>query len=300
MNHSTLVRVCKLAVAGCGILTLCGCSAREPSKDAARVDEVLADKPAPTPVDSRSEIVGPEWICIEIDGVRIADAVGRPTLRFDGDGRISGRSPINRYGADFVLHANGALELGPVMSTLMAGSEQDMSVESAFMRALREVSGVALEAELLAFAKRSDGGAVTRVLLFERMPLRCGDGAGAPLPPAAAAPLAEFAGGEWVLVAMDGQPLPADAAIAIKVGADGSLQGHGGVNRFGARCVREGAGLRIGPIVATEMAGPLEAGARERRFFAALEAARSALGEGSGELSLRDGNMREVLLFRRR
>jgi heat shock protein HslJ len=305
MIHSALVRVSVLARAHALALALAvvvlpsplGCTAREPITDGSAVDD-----PAPPSSGLRAQLVGSEWVCIQIDGAAIGDGVGRPTLRFGADGRVSGRSPVNQYGADFTICDAGTLELGPVMSTLMAGSDEDMRVESAFMRALQASTLVGRAEEKLVLSLRSDGGAVAPTLVFERMPAACGDGDGGPLPPAGVAPLADFAGAEWSCIAVDGEPLPADAAIAITmtINADGSLQGHGGVNRFAAACARDGDGFRIGPIVATEMAGPPAAGARERRFFAALESARSARCEGDGELSLRDGEVREILRFRRR
>jgi heat shock protein HslJ len=313
MIHSALVRVSVLARAlalalahalahalalalAVGVLSSpLGCTAREPIKDGSAVDD-----PAQPSSGLLAQLVGPEWICVEIDGAAIGDGVGRPTLRFGADGRVSGRSPVNQYGADFTICDAGTLELGLVMSTLMAGSDEDMRVESAFMRALQASTLVGRAEEKLVLSLRSDGGTVAPTLVFERMPAACGDGDGGPLPPAVAAPLADFAGAEWSCIAIEGEPLPADATIAVTINADGSLQGHGGVNRFAAACARDGDGFRIGPIVATEMAGPPAAGARERRFFAALESARSALCEVDGELSLRDGEVREILRFRRR
>jgi heat shock protein HslJ len=297
MIHSALVRVSVLAL-GLAVVVLSsplGCTAREPITDGSAVDD-----PAPPSSGLRAQLVGSEWVCIQIDGAAIEDGVGRPTLRFGADGRVSGRSPVNQYGADFTICDAGTLELGPVMSTLMAGSDEDMRVESAFMRALEASMLVGCADEKLVLSPRSDRGAVAPTLVFERMPAACGDGDGGPLPPASARPLADFAGAEWSCIAIEGEPLPADAAIAITINADGSLQGHGGVNRFAAACARDGDGLRIGPIVATEMAGPPAAGARERRFFAALVSTRSVLGEVNGELALRDGEAREILRFRRR
>lgn len=297
MHHSALVRVSVLALALAlvGASSSLGCAARESIRDGPEVVE-----PAQSSVELRALLVGPEWVCIEIDGTPIGDGVGRPTLWFGADGRVSGRSPVNQYGADFTLRDAGVLEFGLVMSTLMAGSDEDMRIESAFIRALQASTIVGITEEKLVLSRRSGGGAVAPTLVFERMPAVCGDGDGGPLPPAVAAPLAEFAGGEWLCIAIGGEALSADAAITVTIDPDGSLQGRGGVNRFAAACVRDGKVFRIGPIVATEMAGPPVAGARERLFFAALETARSALCEGGGELSLRDGEKREILRFRRR
>jgi len=111
--------------------------------------------------------------------------------------------------------------------------------------------------------------------------------------------LQEFAG-SWVCVAINGQPLPTDAKrCRMTIAADGfgMLRGNGGRNAFEARYEGDCNHLRISLITRTEAVSP----PLELRFFAALEEARSAVGkEKDGrELSLRDKDGAEILLFRR-
>ncbi len=290
-NPRLLDRV-HLVVAFVAIVAVAGC--RTPDGGDGDPSPV---EPPPIAVDFDAAIVDREWVCVEIDGAAIADGVMRPTIRFGRDGRVSGKSPVNQYGAAYRLDGADGIELGPVMSTLMAGRDEDMKVESSFMRALQTASNIGYRDGKLGFSAQSG----SCVLLFEPMPALCGDGDGdgGPLPVVMPAPLAEFAGSEWVCVAIEGEAVPADGGVVMTIAAEGAVQGRGGVNRFAAAAKRAEDGFRIGPIVATEMAGSLEAGARERRFFAALERARQAARDGA-ELSLRDGAGREILRFRPR
>jgi heat shock protein HslJ len=299
LRRSALAGAC-LALAVVIQLALQGC--RAPGQAS---DETPVGRPQPIPVelgavdlgavDLGTAIVDREWVCVEIDGAAVADGVMRPTLRFGRDGRVSGKSPVNQYGAAYRLDGADGIELGPVMSTLMAGRDEDMKVESSFMRALQAASNIGYRDGKLGLSAQSG----VRVLLFEPMPALCGDGDGGPLPVVMPAPLAEFAGSEWVCVAIEGEAVPSDGGVVMTVAAEGALQGRGGVNRFAAAAKRAEDGIRIGPIVATEMAGSPEAGARERRFFAALERARQAARDGA-DLSLRDAAGREILRFRPR
>lgn len=58
-----------------------------------------------------------------------------PVLRFDGDGRVSGTTGVNRLTATWAL-ADGVLTLGPLAMTRKAGPPARMAVESALVAAL--------------------------------------------------------------------------------------------------------------------------------------------------------------------
>ncbi|RIL08172.1 MAG: hypothetical protein DCC71_00010 [Proteobacteria bacterium] len=94
---------------------------------------------------------------------------------------------------------------------------------------------------------------------------------GAPAEATGAATLAALEGGEWIAVAIDGAPLPADARPPTAAFADERIAGFGGCNRYtGSARVRAGGEIALGPLAATKMACPEPASALEARFFATL------------------------------
>lgn len=70
-------------------------------------------------------------------------------------------------------------------------------------------------------------------------------------------PLAELAGGEWTLVAIDGEPLVTGAKAPTATFADGRIFGFGGCNRYTGPIEEKAPGtLEIGPVAGTMMACP--------------------------------------------
>jgi heat shock protein HslJ len=92
-------------------------------------------------------------------------------------------------------------------------------------------------------------------------------------------------GTSWRLSALGDDPVPADAGVTLSFEA-GRVTGSGGCNRYFAGCVLGANGaLELGPIGSTRRACPEPVMDRERRFFEALEAARSVHLE-AGQLLL--------------
>lgn len=122
-------------------------------------------QPAAEPAQPAT-LVGTEWTCVEIEGAPVDRAVRAPTLRFDDDGRISGSTAVNRYGAtcELVRGAQAfAIRIGPVLATRMAGDQASMRVESSFTRALGSVdSAKVVGASLELWSGKA------RVLRFDR------------------------------------------------------------------------------------------------------------------------------------
>ena len=93
---------------------------------------------------------------------------------------------------------------------------------------------------------------------------------------AGAGPGGATAAGTWRLVALEGVDVTTlDEVPELVIGADGSLSGYGGVNRFSGQAdaeeLREGR-LRTGPLISTRRAGPPAAMETESRFLALLGA----------------------------
>ena len=93
-------------------------------------------------------------------------------------------------------------------------------------------------------------------------------------PLAAAAQDAALAGSEWRVLGIAGEAVPDGVEPLLRFGAEGSLTGSGGCNRFTAAYAIEGEGLSIGPLAATRMACPEPAMTVEGQLFAAMAAVR--------------------------
>jgi len=104
---------------------------------------------------------------------------------------------------------------------------------------------------------------------------------------------AESPTGTWTLTELEGTGLGALARPAeLTIGADGTLAGFSGVNRFSGRVAPEALAdghLRAGPLVSTRMAGPPEAMAVESRLLALLGMPLEWRREGARLELLRDG-----------
>lgn len=60
------------------------------------------------------------------------------------DGRISGGSGVNTYSGAYQAQSDGALEVGELASTLMAGPEPAMRAETVYVTLLREARSFVL------------------------------------------------------------------------------------------------------------------------------------------------------------
>jgi heat shock protein HslJ len=206
------------------------------------------------------------------------------TAVFEG-GRLSGRAPVNTFTGSYTATAEGALELGPVARTQMAGTPEANAAEEVFFRLLES-----------ARAYRSAGGVLTLL-----------DAGGSTVLTFDAAPVTLV--GDWevtgynngrqaVVGTVDGSAITADFAEG------GALTGDAGVNRYTTEYTATAAGaatleVRIAPPATTRRAGPPELMAQEARYLAALESARTAVLDGD-TATLRDGSDAIAVTMRRR
>lgn len=189
-------------------------------------------------------------------------------------GRVSGRAAVNSYSGPYAATAAGALTVGPLAATQMAGPATAMAVEAAYLRALEEAR---------AFA--SDGRTLT-------------------LSSAAGTPLLEFAAdarslvGAWEVTGYNNgaqavvSPV-AGSAITAVFGDDGTLAGDAGVNTYRSDFTTTPGGsgpaaISISPPATTRKAGSQELMDQEQAFLAALESAATYTLRGD-TAELRDG-----------
>ena len=116
-----------------GLLLLCGLLAgcQSPSKSAS----------------ATTSLEGTIWTLVALDGKPVATTEGlRPqTLFLDGlSKRLNGLSGINRYSGGYELGAK-TIKFGMLISTRMAGPTQAMEMETAFLKALNDTTGWAVD-----------------------------------------------------------------------------------------------------------------------------------------------------------
>ena len=93
--------------------------------------------------DPKSLLIGGEWIVEDIDGAGIIDN-SRASLKFDDEGRVTGMSSCNSYGAQYALSGEG-LTIGRAAATLRACAPALMDQERKFFDALSKVSGFTID-----------------------------------------------------------------------------------------------------------------------------------------------------------
>lgn len=134
--------------------------------------------------------------------------------------------------------------------------------------------------------------------------ISAGSGAGAADRGGAALPAA-LLGVDWSLVTMQVGGRPAEntggMGMSITFGADGSLSGSGGCNRFfGGYTGDEAGGLKIaGPLGSTLIACEQPIAEREMRYLTALPEVRGYSVDGSGRLILRFDQADRQLVYTR-
>lgn len=71
------------------------------------------------------------------------------------EGQIGGNSGVNSYGAPYATGANGALTIGTITSTLIAGPEPAMRAETAYDALLAKVASFKIDGNTLALLDAS-------------------------------------------------------------------------------------------------------------------------------------------------
>jgi len=190
------------------------------------------------------------------------------TITFDGT-RLSGFSGVNQYGGSYTAGTDGALEIGTINATLMAGPEPLMKAESAYLKLLEGCDSFQVADGVLTL---STGGNET--LIYE------------------AAPAAELSGSAWTVTGYNnGQEAVVSPVVGseltIEFGSDGTVAGNAGVNTFRGPFESTDKTVKIGPLAATKMAGEPELMTQEANYLQALQNA-TTWSIARGMLDMRD------------
>jgi heat shock protein HslJ len=96
-------------------------------------------------------LAGPLWRLTAMGDAPVTAEGQRetPHLVFDAEGAVAGSGGCNRLRGGYALGPEGAIEIGPVASTMMACPEPAMRLEHAFARMLETVDHMAIEGDRL-------------------------------------------------------------------------------------------------------------------------------------------------------
>ena len=103
-------------------------------------------------------------------------------------------------------------------------------------------------------------------------------------------------GGKWVLVSMNSNGAIPGANLSLEFGANNSVSGFSGVNRFSGTCTTATGQLKFGQFVSTKMAGSPKLMKTEQAYLAALASVRNFSLEG-GLLRLNNDSGTTVVEF---
>jgi heat shock protein HslJ len=121
----------------------------------------LARRPA-----TMSSLSGSDWQLMGMSGHNApAEALSAISMMFDGAGRVSGHSGVNRFSAQAQMQGS-TLRLAAPVSTRMAGSPEAMARESEFLGRLSRVAAWRISGDRLLLSDQAG----TELLAFRRAP----------------------------------------------------------------------------------------------------------------------------------
>lgn len=205
----------------------------------------------------------------------------RADIRFEG-GQVSGHSGCNLYGGTYEAKGDGSLTIAVGSMTEMACDEPLMQLDSAFTKALGDVTAFQVTNSGLLLT----GGTVA--LTFAR------EVTAPPLP---------LTGTAWTLDTIGGSGGAVSSVIAgtkatIRFAEGGRAEGSGGCNGFGGPYTLDGGALHFGEITATAKAcaGPAGLMEQETKVLGLLAQTASFSIEGD-QLTLSDAGGALLLAY---
>ncbi len=203
-----------------------------------------------------TSLVGPQWSLTDGASLGVSTTGVAVTAEF-ADGRMTGSSGCNSYGAPYTVRGD-AMTVGPqIGSTAMACAPARAAVEQAYLARLPRVRSYAISGKTLTLR----GADNASLLVYDAV-----DGAKAIVGNWTAT---SYYSGNAIESVAPGSTLTADFE------AD-TVSGNGGCNSFHGPYTLSGKTITIGPLASTMMACTDPAlQTQEQRYLAALELARS-------------------------
>jgi heat shock protein HslJ len=109
------------------------------------------------------DLEGIEWRLVA-SSVSASDLGAAGITATFSDGQIAGTGGVNSYGGACTIGDDGAIQMGEIASTLMAGSDEANAAETAYFALLGEVARYEVSGDTLTL--RDAGG--NELLVFER------------------------------------------------------------------------------------------------------------------------------------
>lgn len=229
-------------------------------------------------------IEGVNWVLKSYDSKGTARDVPRGVsvdALFEG-GKVSGFSGVNTYGGEYKL-SGSSLTIGQVASTMMAGPQDLMDLEQAYIADLQQASSYAADAGTLALLNR-DG---QKLLEYSR-------GETAALAGATWNVISYYNGRDAIASVINGTTLTAVFSD------DGSLTGSTGVNDYRATYRTEGQKISIEPpAITTGNSSPDPAAMRQQADYLAALTLAVSYGMRGNVLEMRRADNGYAVTFER-
>jgi len=120
---------------------LTSCKSETPEETSTQEEVGTAEAaPEETLVAEAAPLVGREWKLVDLCGVGIPED-SKASLMFLPDDRVTGSGSVNRFNGPLRI-VDGAIEAGPIASTRMAGSPEEMEREQLYLNALGAAKSV--------------------------------------------------------------------------------------------------------------------------------------------------------------
>ena len=220
---------------------------------------------------------GTQWV-LDQQATKLAVVTPAVTVsaRFSSDGRLSGSSGCNQYGADYTTDGR-AMTIGVPIGTLMACAPAVMRVEQVYLARLPQAESFTIEGSVLTVETSGDGPLVYDALDPEKA-----------------------VAGDWNVINFyrtDAIVSPVAGSTLTATFDAGQISGDSGCNRFTGRYEVDDTKIAIGPLASTLRACADPAvDEQESQYLAALELARTfSLDRGNLTLLREDGGIAVTL-----
>ena len=196
------------------------------------------------------------------------------SVQFTEGENLGGSSGCNRYSGTYTVSGNSLQLSSPLASTMMACRPEIMDQESAYLKALVEVKTYSVTSDQLTLYDSSNKG----TLVYK-------------------AQSQDLSDTSWDVIAYNNgkqavTSVLLGSTITANFGADGTVSGNSGCNKYNGTYKATGDQIKIGALASTRMACANPAGIMEQEalYLAALETASTYKVEGTSvELRTKDG-----------
>ena len=269
--------IAKTALLAIAILALAACQSVTPTP-------VPPEAATPAMQEPTIDLAGSSWALSSVGG-KLPLAGTEVTLEFGADGTAFGTDGCNRFNTGYTQDGSNLTFVQPMASTMMACDDAVMNQAAAVTAAMAETTGfLASESELI--LRNGDQIVATFVA---RSPAEAQAPPAAEATPAPAAD-AGLAGTSWVLSALSGNMPLQGTTVTLNFGADGTVSGSDGCNRFTTTYTEDGSNLTFAQPGASTMMACDEAVMNQATAFMAALAATNNFTSAFDQLDLRDGD----------